>query len=402
MISDRPNIFEFAKKEFSQDAMVCWLLKCLDSEDAEYRQIGAEFLRLIFEGTGIVPDGAKLDPHTPTTQKSHMDVYAVIAIGNKLYPLIFENKTHTYLHGNQIEQYTKAVAKWMTPHQDGKTNDIDRLSERMGLAGDITWGEIIFVYFKTGFPFGWQKDDLKNQQAVAKEAVREQNAGVLFRDIYLADMVEFLNRQPDDPLLADYRSALGALLDKRRSAEQCCLDSAESCRRALSDETGSNEAATGRLFAECFGEKVWFEYSHQQWASRDLVTTHSGKNTIYYGFRFEGGAFRFYQYRYEKDTQGDKEKLRQDRNTEADKVEALCREIIGELLPMQVEVSDFKSRNDSDKYRNHQELFRVSIMDENSPQKVCTWIREFSKCFCRRAGEFGGEVPDAVRHLASA
>lgn len=292
----------------------------------------------------------------------------------------------------------------MKPRRDGKNNYIDRLSEGMGLSDDITWGEIIFVYFKIGFPFGWQKDDLKNQQRAAEEAVREKNVGVLFRNIYLTDMVEFLKQQPNAPLLIDYRCVLGMLLDRQQTAEQCCLDSVESCHRwlGLSGENGANEAVTGRLFAECFGEKVWFEYSHQQWASKDLATTHSGKNTIYYGFRLEGGSFRFYQYRNEKEAQGDKEKQQQGRNTEADKVEALCREIIGALAPMQVEVSDFKSRDTSGKCRNHQELFRVVIEDENSPQKVCAWIREFSRCFCRRAGAFGGKVADDVRYLASA
>ena len=36
----RPNIFNYAKKELSQDAVICWLLECCHSDDDKYRQIG--------------------------------------------------------------------------------------------------------------------------------------------------------------------------------------------------------------------------------------------------------------------------------------------------------------------------------------------------------------------------
>ena len=39
----RPNIFNYAKKELSQDAVICWLLECCHSDDDKYRQIGIDF-----------------------------------------------------------------------------------------------------------------------------------------------------------------------------------------------------------------------------------------------------------------------------------------------------------------------------------------------------------------------
>ena len=43
----RPNIFNYAKKELSQDAVICWLLECCHSDDDKYRQIGIDFVRFI-------------------------------------------------------------------------------------------------------------------------------------------------------------------------------------------------------------------------------------------------------------------------------------------------------------------------------------------------------------------
>lgn len=49
----RPNIFNYAKKELSQDAVICWLLECCHSDDDKYRKIGIDFVRFILDNENI-------------------------------------------------------------------------------------------------------------------------------------------------------------------------------------------------------------------------------------------------------------------------------------------------------------------------------------------------------------
>lgn len=410
MINNRPNIFEFATKELSQDAMVYWLLKCLDSQDSAYRQIGLDFIRLILDGTGIPVDTIKLDPCTPT-KECHMDVYAVIYTQNKLYPIIFEDKTNTYLHNEQIERYSTTVAEWMRPHRRKKDDYLHTISERMGLSGDVQWGEIVFVYYKTGYPFGWQQNDLLKQQASAEKKVKEMGCNVVFKNIYLEDMVGFLRKHNNDPLLLDYCSALETKLCRRRFAEENCLVSAESCQQALSNEIGSNETAIGSLFAECFGKDTWFSYSHQCWATMDLVATQNEwyddkqPNRIYYGFRFEqcsygnkksAYAFQFYQYRNEGAIKESKAVQLQKKIVEANQILELCKRIIVEVAQKGIEVVYLKPHEQLAKSFNDQKLFKVFVAGDNNPKQVCAFIRAFSERFCQHATEIGGEVCNDV------
>jgi len=90
----RPNIFKYAKRELSQDAMVCWLLACLHSSEFEYFKIGLNFIRFIFNDNTIQENEVIIESGSPYNQYSHMDVYAVICVRSKLYPIIFENKTN--------------------------------------------------------------------------------------------------------------------------------------------------------------------------------------------------------------------------------------------------------------------------------------------------------------------
>ena len=85
---NRPNIFNYATKELSQDAMICWFLECLNSEDEEYRKLGLNFVRFIFENEKI--ENAELFDETfPKTQYKKIDVYAEIVINGTVHPVIF-------------------------------------------------------------------------------------------------------------------------------------------------------------------------------------------------------------------------------------------------------------------------------------------------------------------------
>ena len=111
----RPNIFDYAQKELTQDAMVCWLLKCCHSSDCKHKKIGIDFIKFI---TDAQTDDIELESNSPYNQYYHMDVYANVRINNKIHPIIFEDKTNTYLHGEQHFRYLNMVSDWKERHWD--------------------------------------------------------------------------------------------------------------------------------------------------------------------------------------------------------------------------------------------------------------------------------------------
>lgn len=91
----RPNIFNYAKKELSQDAVICWLLECCHSDDDKYRQIGIDFVRFILDNENIKEKDIELEKDSPRSQYKNMDVYANIRVGKTIIPAIFPNGIST-------------------------------------------------------------------------------------------------------------------------------------------------------------------------------------------------------------------------------------------------------------------------------------------------------------------
>ena len=104
-MGDRPNIFKYATKELSQDAMICWFLACLESKDEFYKAIGMEFAEFILKNKGTKAENICLYDNTIWPQFRKMDVFSVLCVGDKVIPLIFEDKTDTYLHSEQMKRY---------------------------------------------------------------------------------------------------------------------------------------------------------------------------------------------------------------------------------------------------------------------------------------------------------
>ena len=131
-----PNIFEFASKELTQDAMVCWLLKCAEQPE---QNIGRDFIKIILPEA----DDNFTFESTAKQQYSRMDVYTCIESNGKLYPIIFEDKVNTTLHDNQLERYCSKVMEWFS---DNEKCD-----------------KITYVYFKSGYMFASEKIRIKKK-----------------------------------------------------------------------------------------------------------------------------------------------------------------------------------------------------------------------------------------------
>lgn len=110
----KPNIFDYATSELSQDAFLCWLLSWADhkyaSKDEHLHEVGAEFVRDVMKKFGKSVYG-NIDIKGIWQQWSGIDVMTEIYQGDKKYVLVIEDKTETSMHGNQLQRYKEAAEK---------------------------------------------------------------------------------------------------------------------------------------------------------------------------------------------------------------------------------------------------------------------------------------------------
>ena len=145
-----PNIFDYATSELSQDAFLCWLIACSDSEDESLKNLGLNFIRFLYdstilEGDQILQDNDKIDglvknekrPY-PWKQHEKIDVYFQAKINDKTVSFIIEDKTDTEMHSNQLKKYKEAIEK-------------DKIQEN----------EIRKIYLKTGYIYDDEKEFAK-------------------------------------------------------------------------------------------------------------------------------------------------------------------------------------------------------------------------------------------------
>lgn len=111
----RPNLFSYATKELSQDAMICWLIAWADSrapagpEDEPLRQLGRAFVDALFATWKGYPVELGEEVHTCIhAQKHNIDVLVRI---NGRHVLLIEDKTGTNVHSGQLGRYWSLVVE---------------------------------------------------------------------------------------------------------------------------------------------------------------------------------------------------------------------------------------------------------------------------------------------------
>lgn len=149
-----PNIFTYASKELSQDAMMCWLVACLRHKDPALRACSEAFIRFLFragpkvraEETRVVnPKTEQYAWHpgtgrdislegAPSRQYRDMDIYFRARVDKRIVSFIIENKTASTTHDNQLTRYRQTVVSDDKPEH---------------------W--IKPIYFKTGYLFEAEK-----------------------------------------------------------------------------------------------------------------------------------------------------------------------------------------------------------------------------------------------------
>ena len=126
MNSNDPNLFHYATKELSQDAMICWLIawaaqgKGTGPEQEELRRCGLRFVSALLNHNRDDKDPIKLEEDVETEihpQDRRIDVLARI---NRKHVLLIEDKTVTKDHSEQLSRYYDDVVKGGTQFCDTK------------------------------------------------------------------------------------------------------------------------------------------------------------------------------------------------------------------------------------------------------------------------------------------
>jgi len=108
----KPNIFNYATSELSQDAIICYILEWAKVENKKHNknlhQLGIDFLDSLFNKFKNIKKPKNYNQIRIEKQYKNIDVLCII---NEEYALIIEDKTNTKNHSNQLEKYLEEIEK---------------------------------------------------------------------------------------------------------------------------------------------------------------------------------------------------------------------------------------------------------------------------------------------------
>ena len=179
-IMKRPNLFEYATKELSQDAFLAWLMRWAGPENAQYdsmmQRVGEDFVRMLLGKEGEA--GFRVEKIAIYLQRDHVDLWVDV---NDRYTIIVEDKVNTREHSRQLERYREIAAKYCAGNERG----------------------LRCVYVKTG-----------SEPRSVSRRIEEKGYTVMDRRKLLA----FLEaRQVDNAIYRDYTERLRAVEDSEES-----------------------------------------------------------------------------------------------------------------------------------------------------------------------------------------
>lgn len=152
------NLFMWATKELSQDAIVAWLLN-MDNK------IGKEFLKAMIKvqsKVDILPNDFKIV--NIKTQYEKIDVLVDIEHNGEKDAIIIEDKADTFLHDYQMLKYIEKISK-------------------------KKYNKIYYVLFKSGEIYSWEKAEYNNfQNKINNVKCYKYTANDLNEDIKLKNL----------------------------------------------------------------------------------------------------------------------------------------------------------------------------------------------------------------------
>ena len=179
----KPNLFQFATKELSQDAILCWLIKwagweeCDSEEDRKLRSVGREFICALLSHCGKEISPIEIRSTEVFPQEGRVDVLARI---NGEIVLFIEDKTHT---SHKLQSMNDAIDRVL----DGKTK-----------LGFVNKNSFYPIYLKTG-----------NQSNADYREIREKLKMTIFKRCHLISSLK--NYSGSDSILLAFIQHLQCL-----------------------------------------------------------------------------------------------------------------------------------------------------------------------------------------------
>jgi hypothetical protein len=178
---DKPNIFDFATSELSQDAFFCWLMQWADQKyrESELNKCANEFIKK------LLPDNTVTEINTVSVYKQweNIDIWVTI---NEEIALIIEDKINAKEHDEQLKRYEEKTNEWC---------DKKNIKKRF------------FVFLKTATMSQYEKDEIRKYN---------QNWKVVERH----DVLEVLNHYSDkisSDFFCDYLKQLSNFDDSEKN-----------------------------------------------------------------------------------------------------------------------------------------------------------------------------------------
>ena len=138
---ERTNIFHFAKKELSQDAVICSILAKEDNRSIAFLQAMINNHPICSESSLELPASFTVVHDSLKQQDGNIDIFLEISSGCEKYAVIIEDKTDTSMHDQQMTQY---------------------IFQKMSKNGRKYDG-CFFILFKTGKTPFWEIDGYRDE-----------------------------------------------------------------------------------------------------------------------------------------------------------------------------------------------------------------------------------------------
>ena len=189
-----PSIFDYATKELSQDAMICWLIRlsgeCTRSDEGrQLTRLGRNFVRAMLAKHDTMLSGSIVGPVEIYQQYHGIDVLVrVRERGGGEHVLLIEDKTYSEDHGDQLQRYRDVV-----------------------LSGESVLGavaELWPIYLKTG------NHSLQNARVIESKVEGEPGYKVFNRRDFLNVLT---GSSVNHPIATQFRTYLQALEDEFNS-----------------------------------------------------------------------------------------------------------------------------------------------------------------------------------------
>lgn len=188
-----PNLFNYATKELSQDAFLCWALEWRNIRGHQMCEFAYSLLESFIENSiykGKL-DAIEIDKVEIIKQYKNIDILILAKLRNeKILPIIIEDKTDTSAHDNQLQRYRDII---ISEYKD--------------------FPEPICIYYKTGYIFE-SYFEIEKQHYIVYDKSKILKILEMYQDfempLIFCDYYDYLVRKQkyEDDIISVYNKAI--------------------------------------------------------------------------------------------------------------------------------------------------------------------------------------------------